>query len=257
MTMTMQLKKPQSGFTLVEIAIVLVIVGLLLGGILKGQELINSARVRNLADTSAGTQAAYYGFIDRFRRVPGDMQQGEADNAIAATINSGGDGNGRLDDAGAAANVWQEAAALWEHLAKAGFIKGTYDGFDDAGAIPADEATYIEAGAPINAFNESMVMGRTADYRGTNPAVRLNLVFGRGIPVDIARELDVKLDDGRPWTGVLRLTLDDTAGGADFGTVGQYDDTTECQDATGAPPDENVIYDIALDGQDCNVTFMY
>ena len=64
--------KQQTGFTLVEIAIVLVIIGLLLGGILKGQELINSARVRNLADQNSGVQAAYFGFIDRYRQVPGD-----------------------------------------------------------------------------------------------------------------------------------------------------------------------------------------
>ena len=54
--------RKQAGFTLVEIAIVLVIIGLLLGGILKGQELINSARVRNLADQNSGVQAAYFGF---------------------------------------------------------------------------------------------------------------------------------------------------------------------------------------------------
>ena len=73
------LSRKQSGFTLVEIAIVLVIIGLLLGGILKGQELINSARVRNLADTTTGIQAAYYGFIDRYRRVPGDLELGSGD----------------------------------------------------------------------------------------------------------------------------------------------------------------------------------
>jgi len=61
--------KKQSGFTLVEIAIVLVIIGLLLGGILKGQELINSARVRNMADQNSGIQAAYFGFIDRYRQL--------------------------------------------------------------------------------------------------------------------------------------------------------------------------------------------
>ncbi|MCP4043448.1 MAG: prepilin-type N-terminal cleavage/methylation domain-containing protein, partial [Gammaproteobacteria bacterium] len=207
----------QSGFTLVEIAIVLVIVGLLLGGILKGQELINSARVRNLADTSAGTQAAYYGFIDRYRRVPGDMLQAEADKAIQPTVNAGGDGNGRLDDSNGATE-FKEAAALWEHLAKAGFIKGTYDGLNggSGGAIPADEASYRRAGAPINAFNEFMVLGRTDDYQGTGPAMRLNLVFGRGIPVDIARELDIKVDDGRPQTGVLRLT-NKSAAPATFG----------------------------------------
>ena len=63
--------RKQSGFTLVEIAIVLVVIGLL--GILKGQQLINSARVRNMADQNSGVQAAYYGFIDRFRNLPGDM----------------------------------------------------------------------------------------------------------------------------------------------------------------------------------------
>ena len=63
------MRRRQYGFTLVEIAIVLVMIGLLLGGILKGQELINGARVRNLADMNAGVQAAYYGFIDRYGRI--------------------------------------------------------------------------------------------------------------------------------------------------------------------------------------------
>ena len=66
------MKQRQSGFTLVEIAIVLVIIGLLLGGIIQGQQLINSARVKNLAETNSGVQAAYFGFIDRYRQIPGD-----------------------------------------------------------------------------------------------------------------------------------------------------------------------------------------
>ena len=74
--------RKQSGFTLVEIAIVLVVIGLLLGGILKGQQLINSARVRNMADQNSGVQAAYYGFIDRFRNLPGDMTPTAACSAI-------------------------------------------------------------------------------------------------------------------------------------------------------------------------------
>ena len=63
------MQRRQSGFTLIEVAIVLVVIGLLIGGILKGQELVNSARVRSLANLNAGTQAAYYGFIDRYGRV--------------------------------------------------------------------------------------------------------------------------------------------------------------------------------------------
>jgi prepilin-type N-terminal cleavage/methylation domain-containing protein len=69
----MKIRAREGGFTLVEIAIVLVIIGLLLGGILKRQELITSARVRNLADQASGVQAAYYGFVDRYRAIPGDM----------------------------------------------------------------------------------------------------------------------------------------------------------------------------------------
>ena len=117
----------QAGFTLVEIAIVLVIIGLLLGGILKGQELINSARVRNLADTTSGIQAAYYGFIDRFRRVPGDWDGPTAQQAIGVAINSpGGNNNGRLDHP--AGSEYGEPISLWEQLSKAGFIQGSFNG---------------------------------------------------------------------------------------------------------------------------------
>ena len=100
--------RKQSGFTLVEIAIVLVIIGLLLGGILKGQQLINSARVRNMADQNSGVQAAYYGFIDRYRQVPGDMLPKNACQSITANIvncgaapyagaSVGGNQNGRIE----------------------------------------------------------------------------------------------------------------------------------------------------------------
>lgn len=68
----------------------------MLGGILKGQELINSARARNLADKATSTQTAYYGFFDRYRAIPGDMAADTATSAIGVTISSGGNANGRL-----------------------------------------------------------------------------------------------------------------------------------------------------------------
>ncbi|MGB1884609.1 MAG: prepilin-type N-terminal cleavage/methylation domain-containing protein, partial [Gammaproteobacteria bacterium] len=109
----------QQGFTLVEMAIVLVIIGLLLGGILKGQELITSARVRNIADQNSGVQAAYYGFIDRYRQVPGDWGQTNAVKSIPG-VTTGGNANGRLDTSGG--SDYTEALALWEHLSKSRFI---------------------------------------------------------------------------------------------------------------------------------------
>jgi prepilin-type N-terminal cleavage/methylation domain-containing protein len=66
------MKSKQSGFTLIEIAIVLVIIGLLLGGVLKGQELINSAKVKNLATDFKNIPVYIYGYQDKFRALPGD-----------------------------------------------------------------------------------------------------------------------------------------------------------------------------------------
>ena len=90
------MKSQQSGFTLVEIAIVLVIIGLLLGGILKGQELINSAKVKNLANDFRTIPTYVYGYQDKFRAIPGD------DGAAVAHVGTGagaGNANGLIDGA--------------------------------------------------------------------------------------------------------------------------------------------------------------
>lgn len=114
----------QTGFTLIEIAIVLVIIGLLLGGALKGQELITSARVRSLISQQDGVKAAYFGFLDRFRALPGDYTLATINIAgIAATAvcgNGNGDGNGRIETTN------NENILAWEHLSKSRFINGSY-----------------------------------------------------------------------------------------------------------------------------------
>ena len=73
----------QGGFTLIEIVIVLVILGLLMGGVLKGQELITSARVRSVTSLMDGVKAAFYGFQDRYRGLPGDYAM--ADKTLRCT----------------------------------------------------------------------------------------------------------------------------------------------------------------------------
>ena len=245
----------QKGFTLVEIAIVLVIIGLLLGGILKGQELINSARVRNLADQNSGIQAAYYGFIDRYRQVPGDWLVADAEQAIGdPDIDVGGNGNGRVD------NTYAEAAALWAQLGRAQFLSG---GFTPAAAAPATDAAYA-AVAPVNAFNGPLILTRNSGYTGT-ASDRLNLHMGRNVPVNIARELDVKIDDSLPNTGVLRLTnLDGTA--TDFDSLDFVAQFANCSTVAAANDTGNAagdgtrvddIYDIYDDSTDCGQVFLY
>src|SRR5579859_2230235 len=89
------MKSQQSGFTLVEIAIVLVIIGLLLGGILKGQELINSAKVKNLANDFRVIPTYIYAYQDRFKSLPGDDPQASThvNGATTATTPAGKQGN--------------------------------------------------------------------------------------------------------------------------------------------------------------------
>ena len=190
------MRKPQAGFTLIEIAIVLVIIGLLLGGVLKGQELITSARVRNMISQQDGIKAAYFGFLDRFRALPGDYTQATT-NIAGATKN--GDGNGRIELANAAADV--ESTAAWEHLSRAGFINGTY----------TYNATVSDATTPKNPYAVYMqlvhdgVFGQAAGVTGS-PA-RHNLKTGAQIPVEIIAEVDRKIDDGAPYTGGFQMSI--------------------------------------------------
>ena len=82
-----RLRSNQSGFTLVEIAIVLVIIGLLLGGVLKGQELIENGRIKAAANDMNGMLAAHNSYFDRFHRLPGD------DGPLATITGRGGKWN--------------------------------------------------------------------------------------------------------------------------------------------------------------------
>src|SRR5262247_2138667 len=105
------MRKPERGFTLVEIAIVLVIIGLLLGGILKGQEMINQAKIKNVVADFSGISAAYYGYQDRYRAIPGD-DSGAAGRWAGATA---GNGNGVVAGAYNSSTNNDESRLWWDH----------------------------------------------------------------------------------------------------------------------------------------------
>lgn len=198
--------RKQHGFTLIEIAIVLVIIGLLLGGVLKGQELITSARVRNLISQQDGIKAAYFGFQDRYRALPGDYPGAQANANIpnvGATLGGNGDG---LIAATAAAN---EPTLAWMHLSHAGFLSGNYT---MAAALEAASA----ANSPSNPYNALLQIIHDNNYGIVtgDPAasIRPNVKTGNQIPVDILTEMDRKVDDANAGRGTFRFSAYQGAG---------------------------------------------
>jgi prepilin-type N-terminal cleavage/methylation domain-containing protein len=188
----MKTLKKQGGFTLVEIAIVLVIVGLLLAGVLKGQELIENSKVKALVSEMNGVSAAQNAYVDRFRRIPGDdgnLAALQARGGAWAGITVAGNNDGLFVVAqnqvftGAG-----EGAAFWQALKAAGFLTGN----------PADAGA---ASLPRNAFNGLIGVG-TGVTGMTGAAVCLSQVPGKA-----AQALDVQMDDGVSNTGVIRATV--------------------------------------------------
>jgi prepilin-type N-terminal cleavage/methylation domain-containing protein len=116
----------QSGFTLVEIAIVLVIIGLLLGGVLKGQELIENSRIKSIVNDMKAIQAAYNGYMDRYKSLPGDEAAATMNaRGWLGTAGAGVAGNGVLAiTVGQTFTNGGDQAAFWRALRGSGLISG-------------------------------------------------------------------------------------------------------------------------------------
>ncbi len=197
------MKKHQSGFTLVEIAIVLVIIGLLLGGILKGQEMITQAKIKNIINDFNGITAAMNSYQDRYRALPGD-EQNAATVARWGAAAFGGDGNGVFCTGACpgtlAANQMYNAAAVvpvaagpevglfWLHLRLSGFVAGATTG------ITATQQPNNASGGLIGV--QTTGLGFTS-----------NMVCTSNLPDKIAIAVDTQMDDGAPGAGQLRGQL--------------------------------------------------
>ena len=195
------MKTNQKGFTLVEIAIVLVIIGLLLGGILKGQEMITQAKIKNVIADFSGISAAYYGYQDRYRAIPGD-DPNAATRWTTAPAAIAGNGNGVV--AGTYNNACPavavagtpESCLWWDHLRRAGFVAGN-------GAAQPFNAVTGMLGVQTGNGAGATALGTAAGVGGFAGLI----ICSANLPDKIAIAVDTQMDDGILTSGTVRGQL--------------------------------------------------
>ncbi len=167
-----------AGFTLVEIAIVMVIIGLLIGGVLKGQEMIKNAKIKRVVKTSDEIRAAVFTYQDRFGSFPGDDPAATTHTGDATVAN--GNGNGQV--------AAVEDEDLFAHLATVGLISGS-------------PASYAAGTFPSHPFGGTYYV----QWQNRN-GKSSNWITYTLVPIDVARAMDSSLDDGANTTGSVRAS---------------------------------------------------
>lgn len=190
-----EILRNQEGFTLVELAIVLVIIGLILGAVLKGQELINNAKLKRAYNQQREVAAAIYTYFDRYGIYPGD------DNTAAARWSgtTNGNNNGLIGGLtfACATGATTETCQVWRHLRNANLITGA-----------TTSAKNIN-----NAYGGTIAVG-TATIQGLST----QWIAMDNVPYDACQILDQQYDDGVYNTGTIR-----GSGNYNSATSGAYD----------------------------------
>ena len=183
-----KMRKQHAGFTLVEIAIVLVIVGLLLGGVLKGQELITQAKIASISNDINSYISAVYSYQDRYKALPGDDKGATRWPLVSAA----GGGNNTVSGTYESSTDSDETRLFWAELRFAGFISGAADTLTTAAAQPINASGGIigvqQSPAPFGMGTMSICAG--------------------SLPAKIAQAIDAKLDNGNATTGTVRAVLE-------------------------------------------------
>lgn len=212
----------RNGFSLVELSVVLVILGLMTGAILAGRSLIRASELRSVIADVERYQIAYHSFRDKYKAPPGDMPNATrfwgsaggtgADQAcyMAQTAISpatcDGDGNGLVQSGGMA---YGERFAAWKHLANAALIEGNYTG-KTAGAAGTYDAV-IDSNVPAskitNSFYDIFALSASSNYFTTAFVGQSIHFFGRQITPQETFTIDKKMDDGSPAYGTIVVPI--------------------------------------------------
>jgi prepilin-type N-terminal cleavage/methylation domain-containing protein len=221
-------------FSLIELSIVLVILGLLTGGILAGKSLIRASELRSVASDYQRYLTAVHAFKDKYFYLPGDTPNAtqfwgaldgnngtnsdcRGESSTALTCN--GDGDGQLCINNACASNTYESYLFWKHLANAGLIEGTYTGSSAAYAgntlCPATNQYAAGCNVPTSKIGEAYWltnwMGQVSGHGqlfdgnyGNMLVLSLGYLSTSTITAPELWNIDTKLDDGKPAFGKLR-----------------------------------------------------
>lgn len=199
---------PNKGFTLIELSIVLVIIGLLVGGILAGNALILAAEIRAAVSQKERFDRAAVTFKLKYNCLPGDCY-----NATSIGFAEGGNGNGLIGWDGTT-NHRQEIINLWQHLGAAKLIEGEYAAFGTTGTKNPSLAVRSSGDALWSIHCDENYFGGAAPTLYSDWRANSFLISRYVIPADgdrystlkpaIAHTFDAKIDDGYPLTGSVR-----------------------------------------------------
>jgi prepilin-type N-terminal cleavage/methylation domain-containing protein len=214
-----------SGFTLLEFAIVALIIGLIASGVLVGQDMIEQAEQTSLISEMEDIKRAVKDFEKRYGSLPGDMWDAEQKigNNAAGSLN--GDGDGIISAASGVGT--NETLVFWQHLALAGLIRGSYDGISTAaGTGIMQSAAMDNVVFTISANSTDIVL--TASLFNIDTALSGNPFL---LPVD-AGSIDTRFDDGHPETGLIRAAGTSATGTSCYNAVSKiYNSTFQDENA--------------------------
>ena len=198
----------------------LVIVGLLVMGTVRAQQLIGNARVRDFIAQQDAVERAILAFEERFRALPGDYAKASTTIDCGTVPCLNGNGNGRVEP-GTDGAIHEDILA-WRHMSAAGFLREHFQMLDPSTSIPSGDNT------PSTVFGGYLhiAFDHNWGYSG-NRSQRHNLKTGNYVPAAVLAEVDRKIDDGLPGAG--RFQFSSYAGAGTSPPIGGAE--TGCTDA--------------------------
>lgn len=205
-------------FTLLELSIVLVIIGLIVGGVVAGQELIRNAELNSVTTDINRFSTAINNFKFKYNALPGDFSNAKSywpdDSQYTGFVTLNGDGDGVVTDGGLSDEVKLEATNAWEHLSLANLLDGNYSGID----LPNISAGGVIPKGSINGSQYCFMNNGGGFTGGVHQSAQLILQYGKGtvgssatgcadrsiVSPQEALSLDTKVDDGVALEGKWR-----------------------------------------------------